>query len=923
MLGLTEHWLSASNLKFINLEGYTLVSSYCRKTLAHGGSCIFVKNTVKAIECLEFTDMSTERYCEVSAVELIDFNVLILCIYRTNLISSTDFLLHLERLLERANDSGKSFLFVGDFNIDWLGDLSSIRKQLSDLLAEQSVHNEVDFPTRVVGASSSCLDHVYSNLPRGSVVTSPFDTQLSDHYAVRAAVSCARVQPPPRTRRVRDYSHATRMAFRESMFCIDWVALLQNTPSAECLATSVINIIRNKYNSCFPYKLRNIRTQSWVTRELIDLKNLLFETIKLQGKYPDSKLDSFIDKVSLQYERSIKIQKYSHYENMILHSANSSKAIWRVVNTERGTVSRTSTSFTEVARDSAGIKFRSRKAAADAMNARYVGAAAACGAPRAQLARVEAALTAARPACDRSLRVTRFTAEEVFHIIMNKIPRKPTRDIYDISMELLASAAEPLAWCLAGLFNRCIEAGAYPKTLKVSKISPLFKGKGKRDDIDGYRPVSIIPAVAKILENGLSTRLTEYLAATGALSERQYAYRTGCSTTSLTREVLRRVLEAREARRQVAVLCCDLSKAFDVADHSVLASKLKHYGIRGQAHSLLTDLLRNRTQMVVADGGETKSDPLGTVMGVAQGSSVSNILFSLLLNDLPEHVTEGEAYMYADDVAVVVSALSLDQLEQRLNTVAHQVAQWFQWNGLALNDRKTHFMHFCISGRQVRSISVKIENKPIEQVSATVFLGFQIDRGLTWDKHIDGLCGRLGSACFALRRLSRVVSADVVRTCYFATVHSLLQYGAELWGRAADRERVFRKQKRAVRAIAKTAWDTPARPLFISLQILTLPSITIFQVVMHVRLNLEQFKTRGDHHARSYNTRGAGKLAAVPHRLAKSDRLTHVLGPALYNKLPDQIVAAPSLSSFKRRLKSWLVEKAFYSVEEFLDNRMI
>lgn len=918
VLGLTEHWLSASNLNCINLDGYTLVSSYCRKTLAHGGSCIFVKNTVKAIECLEFTDMSTERYCEVSAVELIEFNVLILCIYRTNLISSVDFLSHLERLLELANESGKSFLFIGDFNIDWLGDLCSVKKQLIDILAGQSVHNEVDFPTRVVGPSSSCLDHVYSNLPRGSVVTSPLDTQLSDHRAVRAEVACARVRPPPRTRRARDFSHATRMAFREAMFSIDWDAYVQNTYSAESLATTLNNIIINKFNICFPYKLKNIRTHSWVTSELIDLKNLVFDTIKLKGKYQDPEIDLFIAKITSQYENSVKLQKRGHYENMICHSSNSCKAIWRIVNKERGTVSRSSASFTEVAKNSAGLNFQSRKAAADAMNARFVGAAAACGAPRAQLARVEAALTAARPAADRSLRLTRFTAEEVFHIVMLKIPRKPTRDIYNISMELLASAAEPLAWCLAGLFNRCIETGSYPKTLKVSKISPLFKGKGKRDDIDGYRPVSIIPAVAKILENGLSTRLTEYLAATGALSHRQYAYRAGCSTTSLTREVLRQVLEACEARRQVAVLCCDLSKAFDVADHSVLAAKLKHYGIQGQAHSLLTDLLRDRTQIVVADGGETKSDPLGTVMGVAQGSSVSNILFSLLLNDLPEHVTEGEAYMYADDVAIVVSAPSVDRLEQRLNSVAHQVAEWFKWNGLALNFKKTHFMHFCISGRQVRGLSVMVEANPIEQVAATVFLGFQIDRGLTWNKHIDNLCARLGSACFALRRLSRVVSADVVRACYFATVHSLLQYGAELWGRAADRERVFRMQKRAVRAIARTAWDAPARPYFISLQVLTLPSIIILQAVMHVRQNLERFKTRGDHHARCYNTRGAGKLASVPNRLAKSDRLTHVLGPALYNNLPDDIVTAPSLSSFKRRLKSWLVEKAFYNVEEFM-----
>ncbi|XP_047986471.1 uncharacterized protein LOC125226528 [Leguminivora glycinivorella] len=38
----------------------------------------------------------------------------------------------------------------------------------------------------------------------------------------------------------------------------------------------------------------------------------------------------------------------------------------------------------------------------------------------------------------------------------------------------------------------------------------------------------------------------------------------------------------------------------------------------------------------------------------------------------------------------------------------------------------------------------------------------------------------------------------MVRACYFASVHSRLQYGIELWAAAADWERVFRLQKRAM-----------------------------------------------------------------------------------------------------------------------------
>ncbi|XP_047991102.1 uncharacterized protein LOC125230117 [Leguminivora glycinivorella] len=470
---------------------------------------------------------------------------------------------------------------------------------------------------------------------------------------------------------------------------------------------------------------------------------------------------------------------------------------------------------------------------------------------------------------------------------------------------------------MAELFNRCIREGTYPKPLKISKIAPIFKGKGVKRDMDAYRPVAIIPAMAKVLENGLSRRLTSFLDSTNALSERQHAYRAGRSTISLTRDVVRRVVDAREKKQQVAVLCCDLSKAFDVADHSVLTNKLKHYGIDGQALSLFESLLHHRSQVVVGDGGQARSDPLETTMGVAQGSSVSNILFSLLLNDLPHAIQAAEILMYADDIAAIITAQSVATLEGKLNDTAAQLAHWFDTNGLALNLKKTHYLVFDLSGRSPIPLCVSVNGTALDQLSTTRFLGFEIDTCLKWDHHINKLSARIGSACFALGRVTRLVSDEVARSCYFATVHSLIQYGAELWGRCAEWERVFRLQKRAIRIIARVPHNTPARSLFIKMGILTLPAIVIMQVAVYVRSNLTAYKTHSMIHG--YNTRNAHKLAGVSRKLARSAKLTHVMGPAVYNNLPDTITSAQSLSSFKCRLRRWLVEHPFYDYNEYLN----
>lgn len=303
-------------------------------------------------------------------------------------------------------------------------------------------------------------------------------------------------------------------------------------------------------------------------------------------------------------------------------------------------------------------------------------------------------------------------------------------------------------------------------------------------------------------------------------------------------------------------------------------------------------------------------------MGVAQGSAVSNILFSMLLNDLPEAVSTAEVFMYADDVVAVVSGITIDALENNLNLTASTLAEWFKTNGLVLNISKTHFMHVCLSGHLPRSLSVLAGQTPVEQVAQTTFLGFELDRSLTWESHIDKVCGKLGGACYALGRLAGFLPRHVVRACYYATVHSLLQYGAELWGRAADWQRAFRMQKRAIRAMVKIPQDASAKPYFKELEILTLPCIVIFQVSVYVRNNLELFTRNSDVHR--YNTRRADKLTTLPRTLAKSGKLTRIMGPTVYNSLPEIVTKATSLTSFKSKLKHWLTDNSFYSYEEFI-----
>ena len=49
-------------------------------------------------------------------------------------------------------------------------------------------------------------------------------------------------------------------------------------------------------------------------------------------------------------------------------------------------------------------------------------------------------------------------------------------------------------------------SGKFPETLKVRRITPIYK-KGIKNDISSYRPVSTLPLFGKIFEKIIYTRM--------------------------------------------------------------------------------------------------------------------------------------------------------------------------------------------------------------------------------------------------------------------------------------------------------------------------------------------------------------------------------------------------------------------------------
>ena len=64
----------------------------------------------------------------------------------------------------------------------------------------------------------------------------------------------------------------------------------------------------------------------------------------------------------------------------------------------------------------------------------------------------------------------------------------------NIPYRLLKIAAD-----VVGHLHQSLETGIFPSDWKMAKESPIFKN-GSISDLNNYRPISVIPTVAKIFE---------------------------------------------------------------------------------------------------------------------------------------------------------------------------------------------------------------------------------------------------------------------------------------------------------------------------------------------------------------------------------------------------------------------------------------
>jgi exonuclease III len=147
VLCFTEHWLNCHKIHAININHFTLASAFCRRNSDHGGSHIFVKKGVMTKELNSLNELGEEKSFELSVTELVQYEIIVICIYRSPDGKFDTLLNKLELIIQKLMGKRKTLILRGDWNINFL-QTSPQKRVLDSLLLRYNLKHIVNVPTR-------------------------------------------------------------------------------------------------------------------------------------------------------------------------------------------------------------------------------------------------------------------------------------------------------------------------------------------------------------------------------------------------------------------------------------------------------------------------------------------------------------------------------------------------------------------------------------------------------------------------------------------------------------------------------------------------------------------------------------------------------------------------------------------------------
>jgi len=458
---------------------------------------------------------------------------------------------------------------------------------------------------------------------------------------------------------------------------------------------------------------------------------------------------------------------------------------------------------------------------------------------------------------------------------------------------------------LLHVYNRSLEETIIPDEWKRANVTAIFK-KGAKWDPANYRPVSLTSQIGKIMERIIKDDMVKFLERNHLIKNSQHGFRNKRSCLTNLLSFMEKVAEYLDSGEPVDVVFLDFQKAFDKVPHKRLIERLRDIGIKGKLLSWIEEWLKGRKQRVVING--KASEWIEVESGVPQGSILGPLLFIIFINGIDEGILS-DILKFADDTKIFGKAgtsESVNKLRADLQVLWKWTVKW-QMN---FNIDKCKVMHIGANNLEEDYV---MEGKKLEKISEEKDLGVIISSNFKVSKQCIKAAKKGNQILGLIKRTITCRSNEIIIRLYKSLVRPHLEYCIQAWRPhlVKDIEILERVQRKATRMIEECANKTYEERLAMT-GLTTLECrrmradlLEVFKILKGFEGIEEQlfFKrhisnTRG-HSMKLYKER-------VNRDVLKYSFANRVIEQ--WNKLPENVISANSINSFKNKLDKYLKE---------------
>jgi hypothetical protein len=271
----------------------------------------------------------------------------------------------------------------------------------------------------------------------------------------------------------------------------------------------------------------------------------------------------------------------------------------------------------------------------------------------------------------------------------------------------------------------------------------------------------------------------------------------------------------------------DFQQAYDTVQHADVIYRCLDIGIKGLMIKWIHNFLSGRSFRIKWKGCLSKSMTLKT--GIPQGSCLSPLLFTFLMDELdqvtPHRVS---SLVYMDDIAYLTSSPSPSQLQYTGQEVLAQLETWAKRRHMIVNTQKTEFMVFSLNHQVTINgdpLELHFAGQPIRQTNTFTYLGFTLDKRLTWKTHISKVITATAHRAWMVKRIAGRnwgLRSEQLRRLYISWIRPSLEYGGPIVVSLASetqQKRLFAAQTRTLRSLHNLPTATSGEALEWQLQV--------------------------------------------------------------------------------------------------------